>query len=320
MMKNDIAIALALPDYVIERNERATRAGLIIERQGLWKNRLLTRYRGTLTQLGNAGLISNMERIRKSKAKVWPYCNAVDGAFHPDRIDATLRRIGDDEFRLIVTETLPLDAEDFGNGVRVYWFRRKWEYSGKSRVETRKIFVAKDRDTLIRAGVATEEIKRQECTYKREYCGEEDASVLIWEIHDESSGVVCYTVYQENTAKYEEFEKQRNLYDYASSDEWLENIEDRLCSVLDIFLSEHLTLKTKSGFEYSIVPSEAAAIKSEIETAAQRIRSLNVKVRALTVPSKSKVYAAHASAAAGDPKFQGFMQATLGNCAKDNRK
>jgi hypothetical protein len=289
-------------------------AGLSIECCKSLRNKLVTRYRGRLADYVKAGFISNPDRIMKSKAKVRYYDRCCDGIFHPVGASPTLRRMGDDDYRMSFTEDLPIDSADMGNGVRLYWFQRQWTYKGKSFREMKKIFIAKDCETLIRAGVAGTEIKRDDGYHiERRYVteGGNSHSVELWTIRKDRRGFVRYTVYPENLARKQRHEAERNLAEFEQPDEWLEQKEDWLCRMVEVVLGEQSAVNTKGGSRYSLRQADVTAVRCEIEAAIQRIRDIGVKV---TLPHRQNGPAVkddRVESAGSDDRFQKFMRAAL---------
>ena len=99
--------------------------------------------------------------------------------------------------------------------------------------------------------------------------------------------------------------------DVANPEKWLEAIEDFICDAARASLSgTSAQIQTKSGLRYSINLARAQNIIQAIETAAQRIRELPVKVEKIVTKTKQSNERARdrAGAASADGAFQRFLQ------------
>lgn len=175
-----------LPPYIEERNAKALRAGLRIEKQEIEGGRLVTWYRGEDAQAlasGMTGCDSPPKRVGGRKAMwYWSSDHLRSGPLMGAMREQWFKRVSPTECRLVFVEEFP-DWERRDDGIEVYRLKWKTVYVG-------------DLDRLIEAGIAPERARS-------EYLCRVLGWNVLWE-REEYHGRSIFTVYHEAREKLEE--------------------------------------------------------------------------------------------------------------------
>lgn len=185
----------ALPDYLEERNARATAAGLTIEKQKLASpGKLTTWYRGTIEQFTRSGLLLDAEAVRRSNRQTITCFPTLLHVYSPLRhaFHVTLYRVGPAELRLVVSnERLPVDTAVIRSGIKVYWYERGWAH----RRTLVKVYVATTRTELVESGVAPRTILSDDSEHRPVGHGPKARRELLWRIEEDRGGAVALETY-----------------------------------------------------------------------------------------------------------------------------
>lgn len=173
-------------------------------------------------------------------------------------------------------------------------------------------------EALTAAGICTsKQFPRQKRARRSRNC---DGSEREWRTYRYPDGSIAHFMESAESQQNRraEWEAQMGKYnqrgarkgepsDYASPAEWLEQKEDYVCHAVRAILSEDLaSVETKSGLRFTANTARLAEIANAIETLAQQIRDVPVKVERLERESTPEAREQTAMAST-DKLFQHFM-------------
>lgn len=193
-MSRTPSTAVALPDYLEDRNTTALAAGLAIEKQKITAGKLTTWYRGTIEQFSRSGLLLDAEAVRRSNRQTITCFSTLLYVYSPLRhaFHATLYRVGPDELRLVISsERLPVDAAVIRSGIKVYWYERGWAH----RRTLVKVYVGATRAELVESGVAARNVLTDDSEHRPVGHGPKARRELLWRLEEDRGGAVLLETY-----------------------------------------------------------------------------------------------------------------------------
>lgn len=272
------SVAEELPQYVLDRLQRARPAGLEIKRLRVSGDKLSTAFEGTPSQFIEAGLLENSDRLKKwidGTAKQFSGIYKDDCIFFPSPWGArvTLKRIDSGKCYMSLSEQLPIDVRPIDGEITRYTFVYPNKELGQDEVH---IFSGASIEKIVQIIGAPQMIA--ECGWVRSWgSGGGQLGRTIWSSsnHDGRYPTVEHHVTQERQ------HMKEAMPSYTSQGEYADHLGAMVSGIRQmlVFSLERET-ESKDGFSYSLCDEARALAMQHMSAIENLLTPANVRRKA----------------------------------------
>lgn len=270
------SVAEELPQYLLDRLQRARRAGLEIKRLRVSGEKLSTAFEGTPSQFIEAGLLENSGRLKKwidGTAKQFSGIYKDDCVFSPTSYltRVTLKRIDSGKCYMSFSEQLPVEVKPIDAVITRYIFTYPDKEFGQEEVH---IFAGASIEKIVQTIGAPQEIMEQ--GWIRTYGG--GAGILgrlIWSSDNGTYPTVEHHVTQERQHLKETMPSYTNQGEYA---EHLNEMMRGVRHMLEVIIER--AAESRNGFSYSLSDEAQALVMQHMSAIGNLMVPANVRRKA----------------------------------------
>lgn len=269
-----------IPSYIRQWDDASKAAGLT-NRKLLdpckYGPSIVVVYSGTKEQIEKSGLIDDLRFQRWPSGTKVPARGVLTKRSPGGHGKCSIFKIAEQCYALQITEQIPDAISVVCSGVERIDFDTGTD-------DEKNVYVG-SKEKLINLRIAAVEMfpddSTEEVRLRNGYTNRQQVGGYTYTLEETDrlyGDKWAYTKYPQKI----KIHSEGNRTGYSSPEQWLEKLEDILTAVIRSLLSDkECTTETKSGFRYSVDPAQRAEILNDMEVAAQKIRSLTVKVARL---------------------------------------